>query len=96
MITIEQIKNIAKDIKEDKEWVNDSHTFAEHKGVVNGLDRLLRHLQEIEVDPSFNELTWWRTYGEYVSKAHSIVDAEASGYADGDGDIIIDDIEKFL
>ena len=48
MITIEQIKNIAKDIKEDKEWVNDSHTFAEHKGVVNGLDRLIRHLQTIE------------------------------------------------
>ena len=43
----EQIKNIAKDIKEDKEWVNDSHTFAEHKGVVNGLDRLIRHLHEI-------------------------------------------------
>ena len=63
---------------------------------MNGLDRLLRHLQQIEGDLSFNELAWWRTYGEYVSKAHSIVDAEASGYADGDGDIIIDDIEKFL
>ena len=50
MITIEQIKNIAKDIKEDKEWVNDSHTYAEHKGVVNALDRLIRHLQETQGD----------------------------------------------
>jgi|TARA_R100001510_G_C7572800_1_gene148609 CO dehydrogenase/acetyl-CoA synthase gamma subunit (corrinoid Fe-S protein) len=47
MITLEQIKNIAKDIKEDKEWVNDSHTFAQHKGVVDGLDRLIRHIEEI-------------------------------------------------
>jgi len=47
MITLDQIKNIAKDIKEDKEWVNDSHTTAEHKGVVDGLDRLIRHIEEI-------------------------------------------------
>jgi len=45
MITIEQIKKIATDIKGDKEWVNDSHTFAEHKGVVNGLDRLIQILE---------------------------------------------------
>ena len=31
-----------------------------------------------------NELNWWRTYGEYVSKVHTNVDAEACGYADGD------------
>ena len=31
-----------------------------------------------------DELNWWRTYGEYVSKVHNNVDAEACGYADGD------------
>ena len=31
-----------------------------------------------------DELNWWRTYGEYVSKVHTNVDAEACGYADGD------------
>jgi len=30
------------------------------------------------------ELEWWRTYGEYVSRVHNNVDAEACGYADGD------------
>ena len=30
------------------------------------------------------ELEWWRTYGEYVGRVHSIVDGEACGYADGD------------
>ena len=30
------------------------------------------------------ELEWWRLYGEYVSRVHRVVDAEACGYADGD------------
>ena len=30
------------------------------------------------------ELDWWRSYGEYVSKSYRSVDAEACGYADGD------------
>tara|TARA_Y100000114_G_scaffold125693_1_gene121861 strand:- start:54 stop:197 length:144 start_codon:yes stop_codon:yes gene_type:complete len=30
------------------------------------------------------EVYWWRTYGEYVSRAYKYIDAEASGYADGD------------
>ena len=50
MITIDKIINIAKDIKEDKDWVNDSHTNAEHRGVVSGLDSLIRHLKEIKKD----------------------------------------------
>tara|TARA_X000001388_G_scaffold24960_1_gene17393 strand:+ start:342 stop:461 length:120 start_codon:yes stop_codon:yes gene_type:complete len=29
-----------------------------------------------------NELDWWRTYGEYVSRVHYIVDAEACEFAD--------------
>ena len=33
-----------------------------------------------------DELNWWRTYGEYVSKVHNNVDAEACGYADGDNE----------
>ena len=49
-ITLERIKRIAKDIKEDDEWVNDSHTRAEHIGVCDGLDRLIEHLEETEGD----------------------------------------------
>lgn len=30
------------------------------------------------------ELEWWRTYGEYVSRVHNNVDAEACEYADRD------------
>ena len=32
------------------------------------------------------ELNWWRIYGKYVSNVYSNVDAEASGYADGDSE----------
>lgn len=32
------------------------------------------------------ELEWWRTYGEYVTKVHNNVDAEACGFADGDNE----------
>ena len=49
-ITLERIKRIAKDIKEDDEWVNDSHTRAEHIGVCDGLDRLIEHLEETQGD----------------------------------------------
>ena len=44
MITLQKIKNIAQDIKADNEWVNDSHSAFEHKGICDGLDRLVRHL----------------------------------------------------
>ena len=49
-ITLERIKRIAKDIKEDEEWVNDSHTRAKHIGVCDGLDRLIEHLEETQGD----------------------------------------------
>jgi len=49
-ITLERIKRIAKDIKEDDEWVNDSHTKAEHNGVCDAMDRLVRHLEETQGD----------------------------------------------
>jgi len=45
-ITLERIKNIAHDIKEDDSWVGDSESRAEYKGVVEGLDMLIRHLEE--------------------------------------------------
>jgi hypothetical protein len=47
MITMEQLKNAVADIKADDEWVNDSHTKAEHRGVCNGLDMLIRHFEEV-------------------------------------------------
>ena len=53
-ITLERIKRIAKDIKEDSlyrhEWINDSLTKAEHKGVCDAMDRLVRHLEETQGD----------------------------------------------
>tara|TARA_R100001463_G_C3457405_1_gene214447 strand:+ start:532 stop:693 length:162 start_codon:yes stop_codon:yes gene_type:complete len=48
MITIERIKDIADDIIADTEWVNDTHTEAEHNGIVDGLNRLIEHLKETE------------------------------------------------
>tara|TARA_R100000773_G_C4155919_1_gene75893 strand:- start:17 stop:184 length:168 start_codon:yes stop_codon:yes gene_type:complete len=48
MITLTQIKNIVADIQADDEWVNDSHTKAEHNGVCKGLDILVEHLEELE------------------------------------------------
>ena len=48
MITIERIKNIAEDIIADDEWVNDSHTKSEHAGVKEGLEMLIKHLEEVQ------------------------------------------------
>ena len=45
--TLKQIKNIAKDIKKDKEWINDSHTGAEYFGICSGLNSLIQHLEKI-------------------------------------------------
>ena len=49
-ITLEQIKNIVIDIKSDDEWVNDSQTQAEYKGVCDGLDMLVNHLEVIKTE----------------------------------------------
>ena len=57
MITIEQIKRIADDIKQDDTWVNDSHTSSELNGVRYGLDSLVRHLEELERNRTKPE--WW-------------------------------------
>ena len=48
MISIEQLKNIIDDIISDKEWVNDSESAAEYKGVVAGLQILYNHIQELK------------------------------------------------
>lgn len=44
-IELSRIKRIAKDIKADDEWVNDSHSAAEYQGVKSGLDMLISHLE---------------------------------------------------
>jgi hypothetical protein len=46
-ITLERIEWIAEDIIDDDDWVNDSHTQAEHKGIKDGLTMLINHLQEL-------------------------------------------------
>ena len=46
--SLEQIKMISVDIISDDEWVNDSQTMAEHRGIVSGLNRLINHLTQIE------------------------------------------------
>ena len=48
LVSLEKIKNIVIDIKADDEWVNDSQTQAEYKGVCDGLDMLVNHLEELE------------------------------------------------
>ena len=48
MITLERLKNVVADIKADDEWVNDSHTNAEHRGVCKGLDMLVKHFEELQ------------------------------------------------
>ena len=45
-IKLDRIVAIATDLKNDTEWVNDSHSEYEHKGVVHGLDRLINHLSK--------------------------------------------------
>ena len=47
-ITLDELKNAVQDIKQDDEWVNDSHSKAEHKGVCDGLDMLVRHFEEVK------------------------------------------------
>jgi len=46
--SLERIKMISIDIISDDEWVNDSQTMAEHRGIVSGLNMLINHLTEVE------------------------------------------------
>ena len=43
MISLQDLKKVTEDIKSDDSWVNDSHTHAEHRGMCNGFDELIRH-----------------------------------------------------
>lgn len=45
-ISLSTIKNIAKDIIDDDEWVNDSHSKSEYDGVKDGLHRLIKHIKK--------------------------------------------------
>lgn len=47
-INIKQIENIINDIASDREWVNDSETASEYKGVVAGLEQLYKHIKELK------------------------------------------------
>ena len=46
MITLEQIKNISVDIMNDNDWVETNEDDAEFRGICNGLNRLIKHLEE--------------------------------------------------
>ena len=50
-MNLNRIKKIAKDIISDDEWVNDSHSQAEHTGIKDGLNRLIKHLEETDGKP---------------------------------------------
>ena len=47
-ITLDELKNAVQDIKQDAEWVNDSHSKLEHDGVCMGLDMLVQHFEEVK------------------------------------------------
>ena len=47
-ITLEQVKDIVKVIKDNNGWVNDSHTHSEYKGICDGLDMLVEQLELIK------------------------------------------------
>ena len=58
-ITIQRIKNITDDIISDDGWVNDSHTEAKYWGIVDGLNMLIRHLEEVlDVDEEGYEIPY--------------------------------------
>tara|TARA_R110001632_G_scaffold128838_2_gene242905 strand:- start:574 stop:795 length:222 start_codon:yes stop_codon:yes gene_type:complete len=59
---LNRIKLIAKDIISDDEWVNDSHSQAEHTGIKDGLTRLIRHLEETK------EESYWFHKADKIKK----------------------------
>lgn len=46
-VSLKRIRRIADDIKQDKGWVNDSQSYHEYKGICYGIDRIIKHLEEI-------------------------------------------------
>ena len=93
-IKLDRIVAIASDLKNDTEWVNDSHSEYEHKGVVHGLDRLINHLTKsslykkeskpIDVE-KFSQtplFEWFNNFVDYVGNRDSNIYNEACKYAD--------------
>ena len=58
MIKIEDFKRVIQDIKDDKEWINDSHSKFEYIGICQGLDRTLRHFEEISKEKNTICIEW--------------------------------------
>jgi len=93
-IKLDRIVAIAIDLKNYTEWVNDSHSEYEHKGVVHGLDRLINHLTKsslykkeskpIDVE-KFSQtplFEWFNNFVDYVGNRDSNIYNEACKYAD--------------
>ena len=58
-MNLNRIKKIAKDIISDDEWVNDSHSQAEHNGIKDGLTRLIKHLEETKEESYQSYQPWF-------------------------------------
>lgn len=91
MITIEQVKKIAEDIKSDDGWVNDSHSASEHKGVVMGLDLLVKQLEEASEDDAQYEVTY-----KYARKCDVSGKGMNTGWIWGDGTFYTSTLEITL
>ena len=61
IVTLDRLKNAVKDIKEDNDWVKDSHETIYYNGMTEGLDRLIRHFEELEYNSSKK---WVWVYGD--------------------------------
>ena len=86
-MNLDRIVAIATDLKNDTEWVNDSHSEYEHKGVVHGLDRLISHLKETEPTDveKFSQtplFEWFNNFVDYVGNKNNNLYNEACKYAD--------------
>jgi hypothetical protein len=90
-IKLDRIVAIANDLKNDTEWVNDSHSEYEHRGVVHGLDRLISHLKEIKATDveRFNKIKlakkrelWFNLFVDFIQDNHRNIYNNACEYAD--------------
>lgn len=61
----------------------EGETFEYYRKREKKINKAKKILEKYDVNV-FKEIDWWRTYGEYVSRIHTNIDAEACGYADGD------------
>ena len=87
-IKLDRIVAIATDLKNDTEWVNDSHSEYEHKGVVHGLDRLINHLtksslyKKEKIMKYTKDKSWYDFFVDYVQDNHRNIYNDACEYAD--------------